>query len=117
MDLTIEDIKRDLENNDKFDYYYYLSDKTSAKNIVDWVKISEIQYETDQIDFTVNTKDVKNYGDLAKADKLYIYIKEVAKNENCKIDYSILRTPEMNETEKMKFKVFLDVNSIHDVEV
>ena len=41
-----------------------------------------MQYETDQIDFTVNTEDVKNYGDLAKANKLYIYIKEVAKRED-----------------------------------
>jgi hypothetical protein len=45
------------------------------------------------------------------------YIKDVAENEGNEIDYSILRTPEMNEVEKEKFKVFLNINSIRDVEV
>lgn len=45
------------------------------------------------------------------------YIKDVAANLNCEVDYSILRTPEMNELERLKHKTFLEINSVRDVEV
>lgn len=45
------------------------------------------------------------------------YIKDVAKNIGSKVDYSILRSEEMNEAEKIRHKTFLEVNSVRDVEV
>lgn len=45
------------------------------------------------------------------------YCKDVAKKAGTELDLSILRTPEINEAEKFKYKIFLKVNSIHDVEV
>ena len=87
IDLTIKSIKRELEKNDKFEYYYYLSDSAAEKNIVDWVKISELQLEKDRLDFKVNTQDVKNYAEISKASKLYIYIKEVAKRDDTQKEF------------------------------
>ena len=82
LDLTVKDIERDLITNDKFEYYYYLSGVASEKNITDWVKVSEIQYDEDKLEFDVDTRDIKNYAEVSKANKLYLYIKEVAKRDD-----------------------------------
>ena len=45
------------------------------------------------------------------------YCKDVAKKAGIEPDFSILRTPEVSEAERIRHKTFLEVNSIHDVEV
>ena len=45
------------------------------------------------------------------------YIHDVCEKNGIEIDYSILRSPEINEAEKLRHKTFLEVNSVHDVEV
>ena len=64
--------------NDKFEYYYYLSDKQSESNIQDWVKINENQTDINNITFKLNTKDVTHFDELYSSTVLYIYVKEVA---------------------------------------
>lgn len=45
------------------------------------------------------------------------YCKDVAKKAGIKPDFSILRTPEMNQAERIRHKTFLEVNHVYDVEV
>ena len=78
MSIEISDIVKKL-NNDNCEYYYYLSPNKQEKNIENWVKINEEQNLEDKLTFTINTNDISNYGDIANSEKLYLYIKEVAK--------------------------------------
>lgn len=77
FDVEISGIQRKLEN-DKNEYYYYLSPNAGETNIKNWVKISETQTDGNKISFSVNTKDISNYDEISKANTLYIYIKEVS---------------------------------------
>ena len=76
-DVTVSNINRD-KNNDSYEYYYYLSGNQAEKNIQNWVKISETQNAKDKLTFTMNSKDMTNYKELLTAEKVYLYIKEVA---------------------------------------
>ncbi len=76
MDVEINNISRNL-NNDKVEYYYYLSTIQNEENITDWVKITEKQNSSNNLQFTINSKDISNYEDISKENVLYIYIKEV----------------------------------------
>lgn len=77
IDVEINNISRNL-NNDKVEYYYYLSTVQNEENITEWVKITQNQNSNDNLQFTINSKDISNYEDISKENILYIYIKEVA---------------------------------------
>jgi len=77
LELEIDSITRNL-NNDKLEYYYYLSTTKNEENITDWVKITEEQNSNDKLKFSINSKDVSNYNEISNENVLYIYIKEVA---------------------------------------
>ena len=80
MDLGLESISR--KENDTYKYYYYLSSSPSKTDITDWTEIKQKQTSMDKIEFVVDTNDIKNYEEVIKAQKLYIYIKEeVTKSE------------------------------------
>lgn len=83
LDVEVNNIVRNL-NNDDYEYYYYLSYDDSENNISNWVKIKESQTEKNKLVFVMNTEDVPNYQEIldnAEDNKdLYIYIKEVVKN-------------------------------------
>ena len=70
-------IKKD--ENQTFEYYYYLSDNQDEQDIQNWVKINEEQKNDSKLTFTIDTRNIKNYADIIDASKLYLYIKEVAK--------------------------------------
>lgn len=77
MELEVENIERYLKN-DSVTYYYYLSTKQSENNIQDWVKIEENQTNSNKLVFKINSKDIKNYDELASSNVLYLYIREIA---------------------------------------
>lgn len=77
IDLTLNDIIRNTEN-DKCEYYYYLSTDNNKEDIQDWVKIDKEQTANNKLELSINTKDIKNYDEILGADTVYLYIKEVA---------------------------------------
>ena len=77
INIEIKEISRNL-NNDTVEYYYYLSSNGNEENINNWTKISETQSFDDKLQFTVDSRNVSNYNEIADEDVLYIYIKEVA---------------------------------------
>lgn len=77
IDITINEILRNMKN-DSCEYYYYLSSNKEESNIQDWIKIGEKQKNNNMISFKINSKDCKNAGELFDSDTLYLYIKEVA---------------------------------------
>ena len=92
IELEINNIERNL-NNDKLEYYYYLSTTENEDNITDWTKITESQDYNNKLQFTINSKDVANYDGISNGDVLYIYIKEVAikgGNQNVAISKPIM---------------------------
>lgn len=76
MDIVVNNITRNFEN-DKYEYYYYLSINPQEQSITDWVKINEEQKGND-ISFRVDTHSIENYSELKEAKNVYLYIKEVA---------------------------------------
>ena len=70
--------------NDKIEYYYYLSSSPNEENISEWIQISDLKNESDKMIFDINTVKLSNTQELANADKLYLYIKEVATRNNMK---------------------------------
>lgn len=92
-----------------------------------WEDYEKLAKEDERVQFIRNYIDLREeHFDLAKANigmdfyftfDVIKYIKDVAKKAGTEPDLSILRTPEINEIEKLRFKTFLEKNSIHDVEV
>lgn len=85
IDIEITDIKRNFEN-DKTEYYYYLSPNKGETNITQWIKIKEEQNSNVKLEFTINTQDIDYYEKIANEETMYLYIKEIAtKGANQKI--------------------------------
>jgi hypothetical protein len=78
INIEIDNITRTL-TNDSVEYYYYLSANGSEKNINDWIKISEVQVNGNDLQYTIDSRNVANYSEIYGEDVLYLYIKEVAK--------------------------------------
>lgn len=106
IDTEITGITRNTENNDEYEYSYYLSTNKNMDNITDWVKISEAQTLNNKLVFKINSKDIKNYDEISKNTGLYIYIREKAvKGES----ESILVTKAMDfETGSTNIDTFVD---------
>lgn len=81
MDVQLNNITRSTKN-DSIEYYYYLSSSPNKTNIKDWVKIKETQNSTYRLAFSINTNDISNFSEVSKSNKLYLYIKEVAKKSS-----------------------------------
>ncbi len=77
LNLEVDNISKN-NINDNYKYYYYLSPNPSETNIEDWVEIKEEQSENNKLKFTVNSKDLKKFSEIASEDVVYLYIKEVA---------------------------------------
>ncbi len=76
IDIIVNNITRNFEN-DKYEYYYYLSINSQEQSITNWVKINEEQKSND-ISFRIDTHSISNYSELKEAQNIYLYIKEVA---------------------------------------
>lgn len=104
INTEINQILRNL-NNDKNEYYFYLSNSKSEKNITDWVKITEKQDKNDKLQFTIDSTKIKNQIELAADDILYIYIKEVAIKGG---DQSVAISKAMELKANDKIETYLD---------
>ena len=101
--------------NDKMEYYYYLSSNPNESNIGKWIKIENIDKKDNKISFEINTSDISNYEEVSKANDVYLYIKEIAILNNAeqeKITKSLKL--EVNDTNIEKYidgKKKEDINS------
>lgn len=81
-EYTILNIKLDnmikANENETMKYYYYLSINPNEENIANWVEMTELQQEKNNLSFEINTLDIANYEELVSAGKIYLYVKEVA---------------------------------------
>ncbi len=80
LQINLKNVIR-VKENQTFEYYYYLSPNQSENEIEDWVKIDEEQNVENELNFKINTKQIKNFKEIAAASELYVYVKEVAKRE------------------------------------
>ena len=113
MNLEINNISRNTEN-DSYEYYYYLSANQEENDIENWVKITEKQDANDKLTFTINTKDIKNYAEIANSDVLYVYIKEVAKKGG---NQSVLVSKSIKIDSDYTIETYLDNNKVNGVSI
>lgn len=99
INIELNNILRANEN-DKIEYYYYLSSNQNENNIVNWIKVNELQQVDNQLTFEINTLDISNHEEVANSDVLYLYLKEVATRNNI-------------TTEKTTSSVLLEVENIN----
>lgn len=104
MNITVNGIVKNKEN-DSNEYYYYLSSNSNENGITDWVKITEEQNESDKLEFNIDTRNIKNYGEIVNADTLYLYIKEVAVNGG---NQSVLITNGLKLDNNAEVDVYMD---------
>ena len=81
MNIEISNIK-DMDHNTDYTYYYYLSKNSSEENIKNWTEVTNIaltekQDGTYTMSIRINTRDLVDIEELADANNLYLYIKEV----------------------------------------
>lgn len=76
MNIEITDIIRNSDN-DTVEYYYYLSPDKDAQKMNQWTKITEAQNASDKLVFTIDSRNIPNYDEIANEEVLYLYIKEV----------------------------------------
>lgn len=115
MQTTIDTIDR-VTGNDEVEYYYYLSENPNESDITDWIKIDEKQQANNKLLFTVNTKDVKNILKLKEKEKIYIYIREIAKKGgNQSVAYSKGLDMVYDEN-KVNLEIYLDNKKVEEPE-
>ncbi len=115
MQTTIDTIDR-VTGNDELEYYYYLSENPNESDITDWIKIDEKQQANNKLLFTVNTKDVKNILKLKEKEKIYIYIREIAKKGgNQSVTYSKGLDMVYDEN-KVNLEIYLDNKKVEEPE-
>lgn len=110
IEIQIKNIKP-ATGNDKYEYYYYLSDEQEKQNITQWTKIEETQNTQDTLTFTVNISDLDN-SPLATSDVLYVYLKEVAikdGNQAVNVSKAILVETDENKVETYRNNIKIDV--------
>ena len=111
IDVEINQIIRNL-NNDKVEYYYYLSSNSDEQNISDWIKITEEQNLSDKLQFTIDTRNISNYNELTDEEPLYLYIREVALNGG---DQSIAISNAMSVEVNDKIETYIDNAKVDNV--
>ena len=115
IDVTISGIDRNIEANDSYEYYYYLSPDANQSNIQDWIKINENQLSQDKLEFTINTNDVKNLAELEDAERIYVFIREVAiKGGNQSVVVSV---PLYVDSSDIDVEVYLDNERVYESEL
>lgn len=113
IDVEVEGISKS-SGNDKLEYYYYLSSKDNEQDIADWVKIPDTQSDDSKLKFTVDTRNIPNYDELAKEDNLYIYVKEVAtKGEDQ--NTAISEAAKLTMTAE-KMETYVDGDTVNDID-
>ena len=105
MDVEVNGIVKN-KLNDEYKYYYYLSTKQNETNINNWVEIKNGQITDDgKIKFQINTKDIKNYDEIANSDTIYLYVKEDVKKGSK--EATVIANPMKLETD-VESEIYLD---------
>ena len=81
IDIELNNILRALEN-DNMEYYYCLVSSNAEEDILNWVKIEQLQDAEDKLLFEINTQDIIKIEDIMKINDWSIYIKEIATKNN-----------------------------------
>ena len=81
IDIELNNILRALEN-DNMEYYYCLVSSNAEEDILNWVKIEQLQEAEDKLLFEINTQDIIKIEDIMKINDWSIYIKEIATKNN-----------------------------------
>ena len=118
IEVEVDGIVKNL-NNDKNEYYYYLSSIADEENINNWVKITEAQDEDSKLKFTIDSKKLANYEAISNENVLYLYVKEVAikgGNQSIVISKSISLESDATvevfvDNEKQKDEILGDTNN------
>ncbi len=104
INVEIDKISRNMDN-DTVEYYYYLSSNPNEQNISGWTKITEKQSDSNKLQFTIDSRKMTNYNEIASEDVVYLYIKEVTING---ADQSVVVSKPMKlETDK-KIETYVD---------
>lgn len=111
INIIVNEIIRNTEN-DKYEYYYYLSSNQNESDIQSWVKIEELQTSNDKLEFKINTKDIKNYEEISDSNNLYLYIKEVAINGG---NQAVLTSKAMIMDSEVVIETYLDNVKVNNV--
>ncbi len=100
MDIEISGIKK-ATVNDSLSYEYYLSANQKENTIEEdaWIKLENVQIIDGKLQFTINTKDVKNYEEISKANNLYLYVREIATRKGQSKEL-IIEAKDISKTEK-----------------
>ena len=105
IDVEITNIGQFAEN-DGYEYYYFVSDNKSERNIDSWVRIPNGAVVDGKLAFTIDTRDMTNFQEVANADNLYIYVKEVAKLGDEEVE--TITTPVEIKTENVPAEIYVD---------
>ena len=76
VEIEINNIKK-AEENDKYEYYYCLSTNKTKVDYDNWIKIENGEIVNDKFKFNIDTRDLKNYGDVSDDSAVFLFIKEV----------------------------------------
>jgi len=100
IDIEISDIEK-ATVNDKLEYAFYLSSNQSANSIPEsqWIRLDKMQISDGKLSFTIDTKDLSNYDEVTKSDKLYLYVKEIA-TRNGKTKICITKSMDISSAEE-----------------
>jgi len=100
IDVEISDIEK-ATVNDKLEYAFYLSSSQSVNSIPEseWIKLDNRQINNGKLIFTIDTRDLSNYDEVTKSDKLYLYVKEIA-TRNGKTKICIAKSMDISSAEE-----------------
>ena len=119
IELTLSNIEHGNKETN-YTYYYYLSTNDSEENIQDWIKINSKENNTDDgktsITFNINTKDLPNSEELANAERVYLYIKEVANIGDTEVEQTKTEVLKVDSNTSLEFYIDNElIGTIDDV--
>jgi len=85
LNVELSNIVKATEN-ESMKYYYYLSTTPNEGNTLDWVEINDLQQTDTGFAFEINSLNLANYEELADANNIYLYVKEVATRNEMKAE-------------------------------
>lgn len=104
VQMEINQIER-ATTNDSIEYYYYLSPYANKQDTDTWTKISEDQTSNNQLKFEIDTRKISNFTEIANADTIYLYIKEVATKGG---NQHVLYTQSLSIQSDINAEIFID---------
>ena len=112
LDIIIENVAK-ATGNDNIEYYYYLSTNPNEENIAKWIKTDTKEISETSFSFEINTLEIPNYEELASANKLYLYTKEVATKNDMKSEKIVMISS--IEAENINIEKYVDGKKEEDI--